>query len=463
MNGKVFVNRTLNLKRIKYIGLDMDHTLIRYKLEAFEALAHSLILDKLISVRGYPEAIRSIPFRFDLAIRGLVLDRKRGNLLKLSRHAAIRRSQHGTHAIPFKEQERIYRSTYIDLGDPDFMAIDTNFSISLATLFAQLVDMKDAHPELNLPEYKVISEDVLSSLDEAHRDNTLKSKVTADLGSYVILEPDLVAGLERFKKHGKKIFLLTNSDYLYTRILLDYAVQPYLKDHKSWHDLFEFVITFARKPRFFHENTQFLRVNPVDGSMSNWDQPLTPGVYQGGCAQMFTRDLALSGDQILYIGDHIYGDILRLKKDCNWRTAMVLEELDDELANNEQAEPLNHRIEELMMQKEPLEDQLTELLTQKIDLPEKSNEESIDKLMKQIQVFDHEISDLIIKKQAMYNQYWGQIMRSGNEESYLAHQVDRYACIYMPKLSDFTQLSPRQYFRSYRRPLAHEAVLGLSE
>jgi len=30
--GKVYVNRTLNLKKIKYLGLDMDHTLVRYKL-----------------------------------------------------------------------------------------------------------------------------------------------------------------------------------------------------------------------------------------------------------------------------------------------------------------------------------------------------------------------------------------------------------------------------------------------
>ncbi len=43
MRTKVYVNRTLNLKRIKYIGLDMDHTLIRYNSENFEQLSHTIM------------------------------------------------------------------------------------------------------------------------------------------------------------------------------------------------------------------------------------------------------------------------------------------------------------------------------------------------------------------------------------------------------------------------------------
>ena len=55
---KVFVNRTLNLKKIKYIGLDMDHTLIRYNTENFERLSHSKIMEKLVGGKGYPEQIK---------------------------------------------------------------------------------------------------------------------------------------------------------------------------------------------------------------------------------------------------------------------------------------------------------------------------------------------------------------------------------------------------------------------
>ena len=53
MNQKVFVNRILNMKKIKYIGLDMDHTLIRYKTKNFEALVYQFIVDDLIHNQNY--------------------------------------------------------------------------------------------------------------------------------------------------------------------------------------------------------------------------------------------------------------------------------------------------------------------------------------------------------------------------------------------------------------------------
>ncbi|MBV2168742.1 MAG: HAD-IG family 5'-nucleotidase, partial [Bdellovibrio sp.] len=188
----------------------------------------------------------------------------------------------------------------------------------------------------------------------------------------------------------------------------------------------------------------------------NMEGKLTPGIYQGGNAKKFTADLDLAGDDILYIGDHIYGDILRLKKDCNWRTAMVIEELDEEVNNNKKAEPLNQEIEVLMKKKEPLEDELTELMTRKIEKAANVSEQQIETLQKTISEIDAQISQLIKKQQSMYNSNWGQLMRAGNEESYFAYQLDRYACVYMEKLGDLLDLSPRTYFRAPRRPLAHE-------
>ena len=37
------------------------------------------------------------------------------------------------------------------------------------------------------------------------------------------------------------------------------------------------------------------------------------------------------------MGDHIYGDVLRLKKDLAWRTALVVEELEEEIAKEQEA------------------------------------------------------------------------------------------------------------------------------
>lgn len=455
MNGKVYVNRTLNLKRIRYIGFDMDHTLVRYHSEEFEKLSHSVMKEKLVKNKNYPEAVKALPFDYNLTIRGLVVDRKKGNLLKLNRHSAIRASYHGLSPVDFKSQQKMYKSTYIDLSDSSYMAVDTTFSISLATLISQLIELKKAEPAA-YPDFSVIADDVLYVLDEAHRDGSLKDQVAKDLDKYIIKDPAVVQGLEKFRRHGKKIFVLTNSDYGYTKLLLDYAITPYLKDCKHWSELFEIVVTFAQKPRFFYDNLKFLKVDPQTGAMVNLNDRLAPGIYQGGCAEVFTKDLGLEGDEILYIGDHIYGDILRLKKDCGWRTAMVIEELEKEVEINHKADKLNHEIEILMKKKEPQEEELTELMTLKVEKPGTVDEARVDGLQKQIGEIDAQISGHIRKQQSMYNSHWGQLMRAGNEESYFAYQVDRYACVYMPKIADLLALSPRTYFRAPRRPLSHE-------
>lgn len=454
--NSVFVNRTLNLKRIDYIGFDMDHTLIRYHSEVFEALAHRVMLEKLVSEKHYPESVLKIQFSFDRAIRGLVIDKPLGNVLKLSRHAAIRVAFNGLKPMDYKTQKRLYKSTYIDLSDPKYDTVDTTFSIAFAALFMQLVEMKNSNENSKLPEFLTLAEDLTSVLDRAHRDGSLKSVVRDNLDKFIIKDPHLVEGLERYKRHEKKLFVLTNSDFSYTKLLLDYAINPFLKDHRSWHELFDFVITSAQKPRFFFDKLKFLKINPENGTMQNVEGKITPGIYQGGCANLFTADLGLNPDEILYIGDHIYGDIVRLKKDCAWRTALVVEELDQEIQKNKLAEPIGHKINELMDLKLPLETRVDELISQKIEHNKTSNEKQIDQLLEQISEIDHKLSPLIRDQQKIFNPYWGEVMRVGNEESYFAYQMERFACVYMSKLSDILSLSPRTYFRAQRRLMAHE-------
>jgi len=457
MDHKVYVNRTLNLRKIRYLGFDMDHTLVRYNTQEFERTTHEITLGKLVGM-GYPDAVLSLPFDYDLAIRGLVMDKQKGNLLKVSRHSAIRAAFHGVRPLDFSKQKKIYESTYIDLRDQRYSSIDTAFSISLANLFMQLVQFKDDNPSLALPEYATLFADLMNSVDAAHRDGSLKTVVRQNLEKYIIKDEDTVRGLERYRKHDKKLFLLTNSDFHYTKLLLDYCVNPFLKDFQHWSELFEFVIVAAQKPRFFMDSQKFLTVNMNDGTMTNFDGPLKPGVYQGGCASTFTNDLDLDGDDILYIGDHIYGDILRLKKDCNWRTAMVVEDLDGEIRKYREVAPIQKRIDQLMLEKEPLEEESVRLVSERIETAGAASEARIQELHSQVVELDRQIGELIRRHQAHFNKYWGEVMRAGNEESYFANQTERFACIYMAKLADLLGNSPRTYFRAPRRPMAHEIV-----
>lgn len=459
--SNVFVNRTLNMKKITCLGFDMDHTLVRYDSEAFETLAYSIVRENLVKQLNYPKEILDFEFDFNSVIRGLVIDSERGNLLKVSRHGAIRVSQHGTQRISFSQQQHDYRGTYVDLGDPHYETIDTAFSLSVACMYSQLVDLKGRLSIEAMPTYKKILKDVISVMDMAHRDDSLKSIVRKNLGHYIMDNPEVAAGLEKYKKHGKTLFIVTNSDYQYTKALLDYSLTPHLKEHKCWSEVFKFIVTGSRKPRFFVDNQSFLKVNPEDGSMVNFDQDLVPGIYQGGCVGLLEKALKAHGDEVLYLGDHIYGDIVRLKKDTQWRTALAIEELCAEVKNLRKANPQQKKIQELMMQKEPLEKEMAHLSSEEI---EKSinNSAKIKSVMGNINEIDQQISQLIKEIQAVFNPKWGQVMRAGMEESYFAYQVDRFADLYMTTVADFLNTSPRTYYRSARRPLAHELALTVN-
>ena len=64
--------------------------------------------------------------------------------------------------------------------------------------------------------------------------------------------------------------------------------------------------------------------------------PLERGkIYEGGNLARVRARLGVTGDRILYVGDHIYGDILRSKKESSWRTAMIIQEMEAEVIAHE--------------------------------------------------------------------------------------------------------------------------------
>ena len=54
-------------------------------------------------------------------------------------------------------------------------------------------------------------------------------------------------------------------------------------------------------------------------------------VYSGGSSDAVTKLFNAKGKDIMYIGDHIFGDILKSKKENGWRTFLVVPELSQEL------------------------------------------------------------------------------------------------------------------------------------
>lgn len=56
------------------------------------------------------------------------------------------------------------------------------------------------------------------------------------------------------------------------------------------------------------------------------------GLYSGGSAQMVENSLDIHGDEILYVGDHIYTDVSQSKVHLRWRTALICRELEEEVS-----------------------------------------------------------------------------------------------------------------------------------
>ncbi len=442
----VYINRILNLKQIKVIGFDMDYTLVGYNTEKLEELTHREALKVLNKKLDYPESILKLKFDFKRSIVGLVIDKTNGNLLQLSRYGKVKIAYHGLKAVEYKEQNKIYKEMAIDIKSSEFVSLDTSFAISSGVLFSQLVQMKEDGE--NLPKYHQIADDIKAVLDIIHQDDTLKSYIKSDFGKYVITDPQVPELMEKYLDYGKKLIIITNSDYDYTKALLDYALNPHWKKHKKWEDVFNIVITLADKPGFFEHPGRFLKIDQKTGQMINHIGSVAKGIYQGGWFQKLQEDLGVPGSEILYIGDHIYGDVVSIKKSCSWRTALVLGDLEQEIKSLRKSKTVQNKINSLMDEKSVLERMLNKPGTKR---------QTRDKLYEEIDQMNSLISEQLGIFKKFFNPYWGEILRAGSEESRFAEQVEKYACIYMTKVSDLAEHSPKTYFRPIKRILPHEA------
>src|SRR2546427_1731710 len=217
---RVFVNRNLRMTKIRAIGFDLDHTLAHYDPVAVEALAFDLTKKKLVETKGYPGEILGFQYDPPWVIRGLVVDKKRGNLLKMDYFNFVSRAFHGLTQLRSDERRRAYRSDRIRLGHENYVSVDTLFHLPEVYLYLSLIDFlerRDSGKPLN---YEKIYDDVREMIDEAPPDGTLKSGITGDPHRYIRLDPQARGTLEEFRRRGKKLFLLTNSEWEYTGTLL---------------------------------------------------------------------------------------------------------------------------------------------------------------------------------------------------------------------------------------------------
>ena len=458
---RIFVNRNLRFDQITHVGFDMDYTLARYEKEAIEELSFSMTADRLVEKHGYPEEIRAIPYDSEFVIRGLVIDKRLGNIFKMDGHSHVGRVFHGRRQLDKEERRRTYRNLKIRLTARRYHWIDTLFALPEAALYAGIIDLYEQELGVKKVAYWKLFDDIRTAIDECHRDGSLKKIVKADLDKYFQVDPDLPLTLHKLRSAGKKIFVLTNSYYDYTNTVMSYLLDGKLAEYPGWRNYFDVICVGAQKPRFFTDNAPFLKVDLATGKAT--DEPARifehRGVYQHGNINLFEELFGCGGDSILYVGDHIYGDIIRSKKDSLWRTALVLEDLEKELILAKQQQRAQADLYAIEEHRALLDHEITALKVRLSGMGEDGKRQVrmlLDRKRRDLRAVIARRDILSQEVESGYNRYWGSVFKEGQEASRFGEQVEDYACIYTSQVSNFLVYSPNQYFRAPRHWMPHE-------
>jgi len=489
---RVFVNRALRMESVEAVGFDMDYTLARYEPE-LEMLATELTLERLVAL-GYPKSIRALRYDPEFAIRGLVVDTQAGNLVKMDAHKHVTRAWHGLERVSQQERRVLYRSQALRLGTSRWAIMDTLFSMPEAFLFAHLVDLLEAPDAPGGPQrpmgperWATLYRDIRASIDLAHRDDSLKSRVRADHARYLDRDPDLPSTLHRLRSAGKRLFILTNSDWDYTDSVMNHLLGGTMREYAAWTDFFDLIVVASQKPRFFEELSE--------------PEPVVKRVWRGGGLAALERLLGVKGDKVVYVGDHIYGDVLRSKKSTVWRTVLIVPEMEHELGVIEAHRDALLRRSDLERERFDLELRLStaEMHLQMVRRAERRFEQGLDGEQARSRVWDGsllfrkppdhwtaedlhderestraEIADLRHRIEeneqrarlcsqeldGSFDARFGMLLKEGHELSLFGGQVETYACAYTSRVSNLGAYSPAFYFRAPREMMPHERSIG---
>jgi 5'-nucleotidase len=426
-------------------------------------------------------------------LRGLFIDKARGNLLKIDRFGLVGRAYHGRDPLPEETMQRLYRNERIRLKSADYAWIDTLFALPEACLYAEIIetlerrapgtsspiDMAGAPGTAGAPggrrvDYHRLFDDVRETIDEVHRDGSLKVELKKDLGAFILRDAELGPTLHKLRSGGKKLLLLTNSFWDYTDAVMRHLLDGQLSEYPSWRNYFDFVVVGAQKPAFFAEQRPFVELD-AGGAAKGTAESLERGVvYEGGNLFDFERLSGHGGGNVLYVGDHIYGDIIRNRKASLWRTCFVVQELEREIEYLEEHAGELARLRELDQARARLDDLINhhKLQLNALDRArERGNgpadleprrgraKADLESLRRLHRAALAESTSLEENVERGMNREWGLCFKEGNENSRVGEQVEDYADLYTSRVSNFLYYSPVQYFRSPAHLLPHERSL----
>jgi 5'-nucleotidase len=463
---KVFALRNVHFRDVTAVGFDMDYTLSHYRSPEIDELAFRNSSRLLVRERNYPAWLLEARFDPEFAIRGLVLDGIRGNLLKLTSERQVARACHGSRPLDRDAIEAAYGRRRLSASAKGFRSIDTLFEIPESHLYAVLVDARD---EGHLPgkDYTDLFQDVRWAIDTVHRNGDMKAEILAHREFFILRDPDLPAALDRWKRAGKKLFVLSNSEWTFTDGVLSFLLDDQDPARPRWQDYFDLVVVSARKPVFFEQAQEPL---PLEGQTK---------AFSGGNAPWLEAQLQAFGQDVLYVGDHIYGDILRSKKNVSWHTLLLIPELSqtlqmlenqaDEMQESLQLETLRRRNERWISilgdklqrnrdHRHLLAPRLSPEALQALDMEASQLRADLETRRARLDLEEAQIQRLEDRLEAAFNGRWGSIFRDGYATTRFADQIQQYASAYTGRISNLYFLDPMQALYAPVPSLPHERI-----
>ncbi len=466
--NRIYINRNLKLARVQAIGFDMDYTLAVYKQEALEKLTMRIALETLVRDHGYPDDIVNIPYNGDFAIRGLVMDTELGNVLKMDKFRYVSLAYHGLGRLSSEKRSELYNTGRISLRKGRYRAVDTLFEILEAYLYAALIEFLEGELGRKV-DYQELYTHLRGAIDLCHRDGSLKKEIMTKPQEYIQDDPLLIPTLHNFKEAGRKLFVLTNSEPHYTEFVLNFLFRNSRPYFTSWRQCFDLVGSSSCKPSFFYEGNE-LKVIEDTGCL----------FFSGGNLDFLEDRLGAGGDEVLYVGDHIYGDILKTKHTSSWRTCIIVPELKFQVRAEAQAKPFLQELDANETRRKQLSMELNWRRNQVLDLHQFKEAESddldlehlkkIDRrvavLNRQLEKNNEELSKLLYASRDLrrkisnaFNPFWGRLFKTGGQLSIFAEQIRDYACIYTSQVSNFNFYNSQSYMQSVVTPMPHEDEL----
>ena len=162
--------------------------------------------------------------------------------------------------------------------------------------------------------------------------------------------------------------------------------------------------------------------------------PPGPVIYSGGDHTTISTMLGAKGPDVIYVGDHLYADVIKCRKLCEWRTLLIVPELSHELDVTQKNSGLLSHLSKLesLLAENPKLDEL------KVRLWEAVNELNKD--------FSGS----------------GSLFRSGSRLSYFGSQVMIWADVYTASVNNLAGYDLEHKFLQNTVRLPHETGIEIT-